>query len=98
MIAANGASSRFLEKHGRSTLQRVVRDPERWELLQALAKKLGGHLPDKPQSKALQLFLNARRKADPVTFPDLSLEVIKLMGRGEYCYQTTSEEHEGLFF
>jgi exoribonuclease-2 len=47
----------------------------------------------------LNAFLSKRRQADPVTFPDLSLSVVKLMGRGEYEVERpggTSPGHFGL--
>ena len=84
MIAANGAVSRFLERRRFPVLRRVVRSPERWQRIVALASDLGEQLPGEPDAAALNAFLLKRRTADPVRFPDLSLTVIKLMGRGEY--------------
>ena len=97
MIAANGEVSHFLEGKGFPTIQRVVRDPERWEKIVEVAKKFKFELPESPNSKSLRAFLLSRQQADPITFPDLSLQVIKLMGRGEYVFTTLNEEHEGHF-
>lgn len=84
MISANAATTRFLRRHGSSTLQRVVTEPERWRAIVELAAEYGVGLPSVPKQRALQEFLAERRAEDPLTFPDLSLAVIKLMGRGEY--------------
>ena len=91
MIAANGVSAQFLAKHGSPSLRRVVRSPQRWDRIGQLAKDLGEPLPDQPDSRALAGFLNRRRQADPLRFPDLSLTVVKLMGRGEYVLQEPRE-------
>jgi ribonuclease R len=84
MIAANGIIARFLEAHRFPVLRRVVRSPERWQRIVALAGDLGERLPGNPDAPALNAFLLKRRAADPLRFPDLSLTVIKLLGRGEY--------------
>jgi exoribonuclease-2 len=84
MIAANGITARFLEAKGLPSLRRVLRSPERWERIVHLAAGLGETLPPEPDAVALDRFLAKRRQAAPVTFPDLSLAVVKLMGRGEY--------------
>src|SRR5262249_19161398 len=80
MIAANGATARFLDGRGFPSLRRVVRSPERWDRIRALAGELGDALPDRPDSGALSEFLVRRRQAAPQTFPDLSLAVIRLLG------------------
>jgi VacB/RNase II family 3'-5' exoribonuclease len=84
MIAANGAIVRFLEGHGFPVMRRVVRSPERWQRIVEIALAQGDRLPAEPDAKALHEFLVRRRAADPLRFPDLSLSVIKLLGRGEY--------------
>jgi hypothetical protein len=84
MIAANGSVARFLEAHRFPVLRRVVRSPERWQRIVALAADLGERLPGEPDAPALNAFLLKQRDADPLRFPDLSLTVIKLLGRGEY--------------
>jgi exoribonuclease-2 len=84
MVAANGAVARFLSAHGLPAIRRVVREPERWPRIVDLAAQHGGALPAEPDPVALQQFLRKARAAAPDTFPDLSLAVIKLLGRGEY--------------
>jgi len=84
MIAANGAVARFLAAAGRSGIRRVVREPRRWDRIAEIAASYGIRLPAAPDTKALSGFLAARRAADPLRFPDLSLSVVKLLGPGEY--------------
>jgi exoribonuclease II len=84
MIATNRATAQFLAEHGGASLRRVVRSPERWQRIVSEARKYGEALPAEPDSRALEIFLAKRRKADPLRFPDLSLVIVKLMGSGEY--------------
>jgi exoribonuclease-2 len=97
MIAANGVTARYLEAKRLPSIRRVVRSPERWDRLEALAKQLGDRLPVEPDSKALSEFLLRRRRADPLRFPDLSLTVVKLLGRGEYVLIRTHDDEAGHF-
>jgi VacB/RNase II family 3'-5' exoribonuclease len=97
MIAANGVSAQFLEKKGVPALRRVVRSPERWDRIRAVAEDMGDKLPTEPDSKALGAFLLRRRQADPLRFPDLSLTIVKLMGAGEYVLQLPGQETVGHF-
>jgi VacB/RNase II family 3'-5' exoribonuclease len=97
MIAANGAIARFLEVRRFPVVRRVVRSPERWQRIVDLAESLGARLPAKPDAPALNSFLIARRAADPVRFPDLSLSVIKLLGRGEYAVSFPGQVVDGHF-
>jgi ribonuclease R len=84
MIAANVAIAQYLAEQNRSAIRRVVRVPKRWDRIVAVAAGFGVTLPAQPDSKALADFLDARRAADPLHFPDLSLSIVKLLGPGEY--------------
>jgi len=97
MIAANGVSARFLASKGFASLRRVVRSPERWDRIEAIAAKFGEKLPSDPDSQALEEFLVRRRKADPMRFPDLSLAIVKAMGAGEYVVEQPGQESIGHF-
>ncbi len=97
MIATNGCSARFLALQRSASLRRVVRSPERWLRIVALAKEYGEELPNMPDSKALESFLARRRAADPLRFPDLSLIIVKLMGRGEYVVEAPGAAPIGHF-
>jgi exoribonuclease-2 len=97
MIAANGVTARFLETHGVPSLRRVLRSPERWERIVELASDLHEQLPATPDAGALEAFLTKRKQADPVKFPDLSLAIVKLMGRGEYEVEMPGAESPGHF-
>jgi VacB/RNase II family 3'-5' exoribonuclease len=87
MVAANGVTARYLAAKKFPSMRRVVRTPTKWDRIVALAAERGSTLPAQPDGKALEQFLMAAMKADPVTFPDLSLCVIKLLGRGEYVIE-----------
>jgi VacB/RNase II family 3'-5' exoribonuclease len=63
MIAANGVTARYLEEAGFAALRRIVRSPERWQRIVSVAAEHGFSLPEEPDSKALETFLAARRKA-----------------------------------
>ena len=97
MIAANGIIARFLGDRGFPIMRRVVRSPERWQRIVDIAQHLGERLPPEPDAKALQEFLLRRRAADALRFPDLSLSVIKLLGRGEYMASFPDQKASGHF-
>jgi VacB/RNase II family 3'-5' exoribonuclease len=97
MIAANTATAQFLEAKGFPSLRRILRKPERWDRIRALAGELGEALPDAPSAPALQAFLLKRRARDPQRFPDLSLSVIKLLGSGEYGVEVPGQPADGHF-
>jgi exoribonuclease-2 len=97
MIAANGVVARFLQGKGRSLLRRVLRSPERWPRIVALAADAGEQLPAQPDARALNAFLAARRNADPATFPELSLSVLKLLGSSVYAVELPHEPAAGHF-
>jgi exoribonuclease-2 len=91
MIGANKTVAETLKAAGRSCIRRVVRVPQRWDRIVALAAQHGAKLPAVPDSKALNDFLSGLRKADSVHYPDLALAVIKLMGPGEYVVITAND-------
>jgi exoribonuclease-2 len=97
MIAANGVTARFLASKKLPSLRRVVRSPERWDRIEAIASNLGDHLPPDPDAVALEEFLVRRRKADPLRFPDLSLAIVKAMGAGEYIVERPGQTPIGHF-
>jgi len=97
MIAANGVSARFLEQKGFATLRRVLRSPERWAKIVTIAEGLGETLPEQPSNAALEAFLDKRRTADPDRFSDLSVSVVKLLGRGEYALDLPGQAAPGHF-
>ena len=97
MIATNTCTALYLAGQGVASLRRVVRSPERWLRIVGVAKDYGETLPDEPNSQALEDFLAKRRRADPLRFPDLSLVIVKLMGRGEYVLEAPGAEPIGHF-
>jgi exoribonuclease-2 len=97
MIAANQATVAFLQSKDFPTLRRVVRTPKNWPRLAELAAGLGTTLPASPDVKPLEAFLQTQRRKDPDHFPDLSLAVIKLLGRGEYMVAAPGQEAPGHF-
>ena len=97
MVAANVAMAQYLRKKGALSIRRVVKTPKRWDAIQTVASRFGVTLPSTPDSRALSEFLDQRKAADPVHFPELSLSVVKLLGPGEYLVETPGSEHEGHF-
>lgn len=88
MIATNGCTAHFLSNAGGVALRRVVRSPQRWQRIVDVARDKGVELPAQPDALALEEFLARERRRDPLRFPDLSLVIVKLMGRGEYVVET----------
>ena len=99
MIAANQATASYLKRKGVPSFRRILRSPERWQRIVEVAARWGEPLPGEPDAQALEAFLVKRRQADPVRFPDLSLAIVKLIGRGEYVLDHSTDhapEHFGL--
>jgi exoribonuclease-2 len=99
MIAANQATASYLTGKGVPSFRRILRSPERWQRIVEVAARWGEHLPAEPDASALESFLVTRRQADPLRFQDLSLAIVKLIGRGEYVLdqsKDSSPEHFGL--
>jgi exoribonuclease-2 len=97
MIAANGVCARFLAARGFPSIRRVVKSPERWDRIIALAAQTGDRLPASPDSLALAGYLKARKAAAPAQFADLSHTVIRLLGSGEYVVELPGGDPPGHF-
>jgi exoribonuclease-2 len=100
MIAANTATARFLEDNGFPSIRRTLRAPDRWPRIVALAAAVGETLPEAPSAPALSSFLEKRAQEDPEHFAELSLSIVKLLGRGTYTVEVPGapppEGHFGL--
>ena len=83
MIAANGATARFLESRGFPSLRRVVRSPERWDAHRRAGRGARREAARGARRRARsQEFLAGAGPGRSGRFPDLSLSVVKLLGRG----------------
>jgi exoribonuclease-2 len=97
MIIANTISARYAMNNKLAYFRRVVIAPKRWDKIIDIAKEYGVTLPKTPDSIALEKFLVKRKHEDPVSFPDLSLTIIKLLGNGEYRVFYPGKESQGHF-
>lgn len=97
MVGANVEMAEFLTGHNSLSLRRVVKTPEHWDGIRLLVATFGESLPGQPDARALAGFLERRRAADPIHYPDLSLSMIKLIGAGEYVVEKPGAESEGHF-
>ena len=97
MIAANGVAASYLESKNFPSLRRVLRSPERWGRIVQLAAGYGVQLPAEADGAALENFLIGQRQAAPEKFPDLSLAVVKLVGKGEYAVDLPGTDAPGHF-
>ncbi len=97
MVGANGVVARFLDSKKLPSMRRVLKSPERWARIVELANGLGEKLPGAPDAVALSEFLDRRHAASPKSFADLSLSVIKLLGRGEYAVEMPGQVVSGHF-
>lgn len=97
MISANRTVSKYLEKANVPSIRRIVKTPERWDRIVEVAEQYGGKLPHNPDARALREFLLARQADDPLRFPDLSLTIVKLLGRGEYVVEIPGQRDTGHF-
>lgn len=97
MMAANISTMTVLDNAGMPTLRRIVKTPENWDRIQALAADYDYKLPTDPNAVALNAFLESRKQADPGAHEELCSEVVRLVGRGEYVVATPGEPIEGHF-
>lgn len=97
MIAANVGVTHYLEAAHGFSMRRVVRTPKRWNRIVQLALDVGERLPPRPSVRALREFLLGQEKLHPEKFHDLSLAIIKLIGRGEYLLKVPGKPGAGHF-
>jgi exoribonuclease-2 len=97
MVASNRAVAHALDRAGLPSLRRVVKQPERWARIVAYAAERGHTLPEVPSSKALSGFVDAMRAERPDELSDISLALVKLMGRGEYVAHAPGQPDVGHF-
>ena len=97
MIAANHIIATKLLAAKIPSLRRVVRVPKNWPRIVEVAAILGEKLPEEPDAIALENFLVRRKKAAPDLFQELSLTIVKLLGRGEYVVETAGDKPIGHF-
>ncbi len=79
------------------SLRRIVRSPKRWGRTVEIEDQHRYTLPAQADSTSLEELRSARKTADPLRFPDLSLAVIKLLGPGEYVVEAPGEAAPGHF-
>ena len=84
MTNANMATANWLRERGRSSLGRVVREPERWPRIREIARELGDDLPPQADARALSQFLERQQNHAPDDYAELSLSIVKLLGPGFY--------------
>jgi exoribonuclease-2 len=97
MIASNRAVARALDDAGLPSIRRVVKAPERWAKIVAYAGERGHELPPAPDNKKLARFVDAMRRERAAEFAEISLALVKMMGRGEYVGRAPGEPEIGHF-
>jgi len=97
MVSANVVMAQFLDEHNSPSIRRVVKEPERWNRIVALAAEVGVSLPAEPDAPALATFLTSQQIANPDRFIELSLSVVKLLGPGLYVLHEPSQPDIGHF-
>jgi len=97
MLATNISLANFLKQKNCPFIERVVREPRRWDRIREIAAGFGVTLPEIPNPKVLSEFLATRQKADPLHYPDLSLTIVKLLGPGEYALEKAGGNEQGHF-
>lgn len=97
MIATNHLCVKFVNSHGAPALRRIVKTPKQWSRLVDLAKQHSFPLGSDVDVKELQRFLEVQgKKMDEERYKDLCMQVIRLMGRGEYSVDDGTEGHFAL--
>ncbi|HXS99081.1 MAG TPA: RNB domain-containing ribonuclease [Elusimicrobiota bacterium] len=97
MIVSNTTLAKELDARGQASIRRVVKQPERWAKIVAYAAGFGVTLPQAPHAKALSDFAEKMSREKPDRFAEISLALVKLIGRGEYEAHRPGEDETGHF-
>lgn len=97
MILVNNQIVLFLEAHSTPVIYRVVPAPARWDRIVELGARYGYPLPPTPSAKAVSEFLRKCRDTRPAQYQEISLAVLKLIGKGIYSTSTSPVLNEGHF-
>jgi VacB/RNase II family 3'-5' exoribonuclease len=97
MIASNTALAVELDRRGQPSIRRVVKEPERWAKIVAYAAGFSVKLPDTASAVALSSFADKMRREKPDRFSEISLSLVKLIGRGEYEAHKPGQDETGHF-
>jgi len=97
MIASNRTVALSFDAAKFSSIRRVVKQPERWAKIVAYAAERGVKLPPEPSSIALSQFVEKMRTTHTAEFGEISLSIVKLMGRGEYVAHAPGSVEIGHF-
>jgi exoribonuclease-2 len=97
MIASNTALARELDARGQPSIRRVVKEPERWAKIVAYAAGFSVTLPAEPSALELSRFADKMRREKAARFAEISLALVKLIGRGEYEAHRPGQDETGHF-
>ncbi len=97
MIASNTALAAELDRRGQPSIRRVVKEPERWAKIVAYAAGFQVTLPPQASALALSQFADKMRAEQPARFSEISLSLVKLIGRGEYEAHQPGQDETGHF-
>ncbi|MFI5361718.1 MAG: RNB domain-containing ribonuclease [Elusimicrobiota bacterium] len=97
MIASNASMAEELDARSRPSIRRVVKAPERWDKIVLYAAGFGEKLPAVPDAPALSRFVDKMRREKAERFAEISLALVKLIGRGEYEAHRPGQDETGHF-
>lgn len=97
MIVSNTTLAKELDARGQASIRRVVKEPERWAKIVTYAAGFAVTLPQEPSAKALSAFADKMSREKPDRFAEISLALVKLIGRGEYEAHKPGQDETGHF-
>ncbi len=97
MVVSNSTLAKELDARGQASIRRVVKAPERWAKIVAYAAGFNAALPAQPSALALSRFADQMSREKPERFAEISLALVKLIGRGEYEAHSVGADETGHF-